>query len=640
MIKGARLVGAAAMLISSGLSVIAIDTSLSADAALPGTAMPLQEFVNDGAGGRAWNAYNQTQASAGPTIAGRPSPVTDGNTVQVYTRAASGDLTEFANDGAGGRAWNPYDITTASNGPRIAGDPGAVLFNATIDVFAEASTGDLVEFANDGAARRAWNAYDITAASGGVTIGGDPTAIVRGSLIDVYVRAASGDLMEYESSGNQVWTATDLTQASGGPVVAGDPGAVVVGTTAHVYAQAQGGDLIEFVNDGPGNQSWVATDLSANASGPTVTGRPSPVLSSSVIDVYARAASGDMVQFEANAGSRLWSATDLSVSTNGPKIGGDPGAVLAGTSIDVYTEATSGDLTEFVNDGASGRLWNSYDRTQDAGAGIAIGGDPSPLANGASVQVYAAGPPPATAPGGVGLYGLLPGTQTPLAIENGWPVIGDTGALGTTTAPYTGFSLNDDLQTGLDIAASSKRITWLSFWTVSGPVASGPGGSACYTSDCYYAAADAAGRWVATTIDGYSSSGLNLKPDWVILDPEGYPDNHSGLDSGPGATAANWTSFLTGWANGLGSVDPSLHAGFYVDQNEYNAFDLSAIQLPAFVALEFPDPTNILDNNDNVAGYIAAGATCPASSEEQTLLGPAWYGSYNTLEFVTGYCPP
>jgi hypothetical protein len=275
-----------------------------------------------------------------------------------------------------------------------------VLFNATMDVFGEASNGDLVEFANDGAGGRAWNAYDITAASGGVTIGGDPTAVVRGSLIDVYGRAASGDLIEYESSGNRVWSATDLTQASGGPAVAGDPGAVVVGTTAYVYAQAQGGDLSEFANNGPGNQSWVATDLSANSSGPSVTGWPSPVVSGSVIDVYARAASGDLVQFEANAGSRLWSATDLSVSTNGPKIGGDPGAVLDGTSIDVYTEATSGDLTEFANDGASGRLWNSYDLTQDAGAGVAIGGDPSPLVNGPLVQVYAAGPPPATPPGG------------------------------------------------------------------------------------------------------------------------------------------------------------------------------------------------------------------------------------------------
>jgi hypothetical protein len=133
-----------------------------------------------------------------------------------------------------------------------------------------------------------------------------------------------------------------------------------------------------------------------------------------------------------------------------------------------------------------------------------------------------------------------------------------------------------------------------------------------------------------------------LKPDWVILDPEGFPDDHSGLDSGPGATPANWSSFLTGWSNGLASIDPALHAGFYADQYEYNAFDLASIQLPAFVALAFPGPTNILVNpSNNVAGFIAFGATCPAGAEEQTLVSPPWNGSYNTCSSPAGqYCGP
>jgi len=83
--------------------------------------------------------------------------------------------------------------------------------------------------------------------------------------------------------------------------------------------------------------------------------------------------------------------------------------------------------------------------------------------------------------------------------------------------------MGGDLETGQDIAASGKRVTWLSFWTVSGPVAANPDGSACYTSTCYYNDSFAAGKFVATTIDSYAGQGLSLKPDWVILDPEGFP---------------------------------------------------------------------------------------------------------------------
>ena len=92
---------------------------------------------------------------------------------------------------------------------------------------------------------------------------------------------------------------------------------------------------------------------------------------------------------------------------------------------------------------------------------------------------------------------------------------------------------------------------------------------------------------------------------------------------------------------GISSIDPSLHPGFYADQYEYNTFDLEAVQLPAFVALAFPGPVDILNSTANVAGYIAFGATCPAGSEEQTLESAPWGGSYNTLQFAgSQYCGP
>ena len=638
-----RLVAlAASITLLSGFAVVGFGTvglQSSGAAALAGASMPLQEFVNDGAWGRLWNNYNQTADSHGPTITGRPDGITYGISVHVYARANGGDLMEFDNDGAGGRLWNSYDLTQISGGPTIGADPAAVLIGGTaIHVFAQAANGDLMEFDNDGTGAHVWSAYDVTQLSGGPAIGGDPSPVLNGSAIDVFARATDGDLVEFVDSApsSQSWSTVDVTNSSSGPQAGGDPAAIVLGSGLHVYAASYTGDLLEFASAGGG--PWGFSDLTQTTNGPTMTGRPSPVAVGTTLHVYARTSGGDLGEF-AYGGS--WGFSDLSTVSGGPTIGGDPGAVVYSvSSIHVYTEATSGHLTEFVNDGASGRAWNAYDLTQGAG-GTTVGGDPSPLVYGATVHVYVGGPPPATPPAGVGLYGLSPGAQTDQAIEDNWPVIGDTGALGTQTVPYTGLSAGADVSTGQSIVASGRRITWLSFWTVSGPVASGPGATACYTSDCYYADAFGAGQFVAQTIDAYPQQGLRLKPDWVILDPEGYPDNHSGLDTGPGATSANWFSFLQGWSNGLASVDPSLRAGFYADQNEINTFDLSSVQLPDFVAVAFPNPQNVLQSSTNVAGFIAFGATCPAAAEESTLEGPGWNGSYNTLQFSgSDYCGP
>ena len=122
-------------------------------------------------------------------------------------------------------------------------------------------------------------------------------------------------------------------------------------------------------------------------------------------------------------------------------------------------------------------------------------------------------------------------------------------------------------------------------------MASGPSQAPCYTSSCYFSDGFGAGQYVAHTIDSYASQGVSLKPDWVLLDPEGYPDDHSGLDDPSlGGTASNWLAFLTGWSQGITSVDAGLHPGFYADQTEYNNFNLASIQIPAFVAIAFPSP--------------------------------------------------
>ena len=377
------------------LGPTAVATAAAATSA-PG-ATPLQEYVNDGAGGRLWNAYNQTDNAEGPTITGRPSALVIASIVHVFARGANGDLVEFASDGLHGRQWNAYDITQLSSGPAIVGDPEAVqLSPSVIAVFAEAASGDLAEFVGSGAGV-SWSSADLTQLSSGPAIAGDPTPLLVGSSLDVFARSSTDHLLEFTGSpSGGAWASADLTQVALGPTLVEDPDPVLYGTTSvHVYGEAPGGDLTEYVNDDAGGRPWNAYDLTKAAAGPAVGGRPSAVVYGKTVHVEVRTASGDLAEFDNDgAGGRLWNSYDLTRASDGPAIVGDPGAVIYGAiSVHVYVQAANGDLIEYVNDGAGGRLWNAYDQTQDA-EGPIISGDPSPVVYGSTVHVYVAGPPP------------------------------------------------------------------------------------------------------------------------------------------------------------------------------------------------------------------------------------------------------
>ena len=177
MVRGARKVTASAVIatLSALLITVVPADPVHAAGVLPGTSAPLQEFVNDGFAGRTWNAYNQTETSGGPTISGRPSAIGYGPTVHVYARAADGDLNEFINDGSGAHLWDAYDLTQITGGPTIAADPDAAFYGPIVHVYAESSSGDLIEYVNDGSGAHLWNFYDLTQVANGPSLGGDPT---------------------------------------------------------------------------------------------------------------------------------------------------------------------------------------------------------------------------------------------------------------------------------------------------------------------------------------------------------------------------------------------------------------------------------------------------------------------------------
>lgn len=301
----------------------------------------LIQFVADDLNGRTWNAYDITEAAQGPHLAGDPAAVVvGGSTVYIFGRSSDGDLVEFTNDGANGQLWNSTDLTSAAQGPAIEGDPEPLVVGQTLEVFAQGPGGDLVAFSGTGSGARRWSERDLTQASGGPSLSGSPSPILYGAAsVHVYGVSTAGDLTEFvnDRAGGTGWSSYDLSTVAAGPTAAGQPTAIVYGPTVHVYVDASG-HLNEFVNDGFAGRLWNAYDLTAISQGPVMTGDPSAAFYNKVVvDIFAQGPGGDLVSYvNDGAGGRLWNAYDLTQASNGPSIGTDPAVLVNSGAVSVF----------------------------------------------------------------------------------------------------------------------------------------------------------------------------------------------------------------------------------------------------------------------------------------------------------------
>jgi len=464
-------------------------------------------------------------------------------------------------------------------------------------------------------------------------------------------------------------TTTTTTLATNATAFASDP-VVLPGLASSFATILNNGDLAVYTNTGSTIKTWTALNLTSLTDSPTVSGTLALGISPSTIDLAALTSSGSVelytsqyVSASSNLTSQLvtskqevWNGQDLtSLATGAPPLSGALSVQVTLSQVAVAGQAANwGDLFVLTNPTGS-FTWSATDVSVTAGTSARTVGDVvAGLQLNGQLTLYAAGvssPPPE----GVGVY-AIPSAKWSKAINDGWPIISETGGLGTQSVPWVGFTGSSnvanspDFLLGQSIYNSHKRVTWLSFWTVSGPLA-----DQAQTTTDYYAHGYAAGVWVATQIDAYRGLGVGLKPDWVIFDPEGYPDNHSNLDAPGGSSAGKlakyatyWSSILKGWQSGINSVDPQLNAGVYVSQSEYRNYSLSTLSMPVFVALAFSGggPVPVAGAaGSNVRGFISFGATCaPATTlarEATTLENPPWAGQFNTLQFNAGvYCAP
>jgi hypothetical protein len=456
---------------------------------------------------------------------------------------------------------------------------------------------------------------------------------------------------------------TTTTLPASSVAVASDP-LVIPGAVPTFVTTSNIGDLLVYTNTGATLNSWSVLDVTTLTEAPKVAGTLSMAYDGSGVDIAALTSNGSVELFaspitsspSSNVAAPVWSALNVTgAATGAPPLSGSLFVSATPTQLSIDGQAANwGDLFSLTSAPGSG-TWSATDVSATGGSAARTVGDAvTGIQVGSTLTLYAAGvnsPPPE----GVGVY-AIPSAKWGQAITDGWPIVSETGGLGTQSSPWVGFTSTSsvadspDFLMGQSIYNSHKRVTWLSFWTVSGPLK-----GQSLTAANFYNHGFAAGKWVATQIDQYRSLGVGLKPDWVILDPEGYPDNHSGLDAPGGSTAATlalyaayWSSILKGWTNGIASVDPSLNAAVYASQSEYRNYNLVTLSMPVFVAVAFgnggPIPIGGATGS-NIRGYISFSASCTPTStlaaEEATLLNPPWSGQFNTLQFNAGvYCKP
>ena len=369
----------------------------------------LFEFISDHANGRVWNAYDQSANTHGPGMTGSPSAVVDPSDglVRVFQRGSDNHLIEYVDDQVGGRTWNYYDLTAAYGVLDIAGNPNAVADagDGHIHVFERASDGHLLEYVNDGVNGHAWNPHDLTAVSGNaLPLAADPHAVfdTAQGTVHVYAQGSGGNLVEYvdDHAGGRPWNAYDVSgYAGGGSPVAGTPGPVydAAQNLIHTYVEGSNGHLMEYVSDHANGNIWNGYDLSVYAGGGSpIAAAPTGVYDGAqgLIHIFAQGSNGHLIEYVSDhANGHVWNAYDLSAyAGGGGPISATPSGVYDGAQglIHIFAQGSNGHLIEYISDHANGNVWNAYDQTAGA-TGPSVEGTASPVVLGSVIHIYVGG---------------------------------------------------------------------------------------------------------------------------------------------------------------------------------------------------------------------------------------------------------
>ena len=579
----------------------------------PASGLPIFRYEKTAGGPLPWNATSLSSQMASTAMAGAPrvTPFEDlafltwrsveGHAMSMRLNSSSSQTTDLSSlTGLPAIVDDPWlSIDSFDNQHVFGTDPNGHLQLASI-----LSTPPYLDAKLLGRRSATFTVQRDISDETGVTFASAPDYQMRNDIVRVVGRTTSNHLVllfvdvSWRANPPLVLDVTDLAHDAG---VSGSPIWMPFGTA--VAANSPSGSLVFYqLPDGCLGTTLTCstvstTNITSATSAPLLTSGLSATATITGVALAGLTSSGAVIVISGIPSGASWTWNDVNITapSGAPALSGRPFIASVGSVVTVAaTAANWSDLFAISNDGANG-AWKDVDVSATGGSEArTVGGGITGVTVGGSLVLYAGGVN-SPAPTGTGVY-AIPETKNTTAITDKWPSIGITGALGTSGPPWvatktslSAIRYSQDFLVGKAIADSHVRTTWLSFWTVSGP-ASGE----AVDPPSYYQHGFVAGKAVATQIGTYRSLGLGLKPDWVIIDPEGYPDYHSCLDGtnslAPWCPPWNpklWAAYATGWAAGLEAVDPTLHAGIYASQNEYKNGGLSSLSMPVFVAVAF-----------------------------------------------------
>ena len=548
-----RRSSAAAILAAALLTGAAFGANGSSSAAPDAvtSGLPLYQFVKTSGGPLPWNATSLGHLLGSVTVGAGPLSTVGpaGQQVVAFTTSTHApayletvgatttftDLDSLAQAPAAGAAPTPFfDGTGALN-----------LAYVTTNQHVELLTYDPQPLSGglSGAGRflhHDWLIHDLTNGPAGVMAApaSHVSTSVTGDVTLVALRSPSGALVVLSVDDQRPRLALSATTVA--PSISSDP--VFVGPlsdhVATIAALTSAGHLTIYRHS---SDAWLATDVTGGLGAPTLAGQLAATASASTLYVSGLEATSnalDLATGVLSGGVIKWTRTNLTALTSantvpGPALSGRIAMWLGPTSLQIAGAASGwGDLFDYTGTSANAKwTWAVTDVSATGGSSAkTVAAEVAAAPGTAGATTFLAGGVSTPAPRGVGVY-AIPQGDYPRAISDGWRILADTGGLGTQSAPWVNVAWSPltyapDFQTGLAIQNSHQRETWLSFWTISGPVGHEVVAPATFSNHGF-----SAGAAIATEIDAYRANGLGLKPDWVILDPEGYPDLHSGVDS-------------------------------------------------------------------------------------------------------------
>lgn len=579
----------------------------------PATGLPLFRYEKTTSGPLPWNASSLASQMANTSMAGAPRATTVEDLTFLTWRSLTGHAMTVR---LGTGASQTTDLTALTGLPTIIDNPWFAIDSSDNQHVFGTDTDGHIQMASLIATPPYFDAKLPGRKAASITVQrdlSDETNVVFASAPDFWIQ---GDVVRIvgRTGANHLialfvdisWRAPvplvlDLTNLARDNGVSGAP--IWMPSGRAVVATALNGSLMHYqlpdtcVGTVVTCPTVASTNLTTATGSPLLTSSPTATTTTSGVAIAGLTAAGAAIVITGTSVGASWNWVDTNITTpsGAPALSGQPFIAAVGSVITVAaTAANWNDLFAISNDGPSG-AWNDVDVSATGGSEArTVGGGIVGTTVSGSLVLFAGGVN-SPAPKGTGVY-AIPETKNSAAISDKWPSIGITGALGTSGSPWvatktslSAIRYSQDFLVGKAIADSHVRTTWLSFWTVSGP-ASGE----AVDIPTYYKHGFVAGKAVATQIGTYRSLGLGLKPDWVIIDPEGYPDYHSCLDGtnslAPWCPPWNpklWAAYANGWAAGLEAIDPTLNAGMYASQNEYKNGGLASLSMPVFVAVAF-----------------------------------------------------